>query len=161
FEFLGTGLEVRTASSQEDTQEKETVANRSAREFSDQFTRHLDEMAAEIPVFGELQNLVALAVAAQLIVDRGGAMDRCVNLRPLCDDEVFGPVKCRVPQWVGSLAGSRMVRGKHWLISISGGVDFDPRKIVEPANWKQERAGVLGQQLKSQQPTGKQVWWWD
>jgi len=161
FEFVGSGLEVRTGPSQESAEAKGAVANRSARDFADQFTRHLPEIAARIPVFAELQNLVSLAVASQLIADRDASGVPSIDLRPLRADDVFRPAKRPVPQRVGSLAGSRLVRGKHWLISISGGVDFDPRQIAESANWQQERAGTLGRQHATQQPTSKKHWWWD
>ena len=161
FEFVGSGLEVRTGPSQEDAEAKPAVANRSAREFADQFTKHLPEMAARIPVFAELQNLVSLAVAAQLIADRDGSGAPGIDLRPLCTDSVFRPAKSPVPQKVESLAGSRLVRGKHWLIAISGGVDFDPRQIVKPANWQPERGGTLRQQHARQQSATKKHWWWD
>ena len=161
FEFVGSGLEVRTGPSQEDPQQAGTTANRSAREFAEQFTRHVEQMAAEIPVFGELKNLVGLAVAAQLIVDHGQTMQKSLDLQPLLEDDLYSPIKCQVPQWVESLAAMRLVRGKHWLIAISGGVDFDPRKIVRTENWKQVRADVLNQQHQTQRPTGKTSWWWD
>lgn len=172
FEFKGTGVKVATAraiageqSSKQKT--KPRKASRSAEQFAQRFSRHYSALAKQIPVFAELQNLIGLSVAAELAAQRyyGEAADgEVVHWKPthFLNAKACPVEKYTVPSQVPSLANARLIGGRHWLFSVSGGVEINPTAIAGKATLKPARGnGLVNTRSTARLPKSPQTWWWD
>jgi len=67
-----------------------------------------------------------------------------------------------VPKTVPSIASSRRVGGRNWIISVSGGVDIHPTQITGKSYRKPVRGGELEKLRRSMRPAKTATrWWWD
>ena len=187
FEFDGPGLRVATArtvpgsgagNTSEDGNDPPSPA---AVEFAESLTRHLPAVAEKLPVFLELQNLVGLAAVAELIARRGGseasapaggrsgtpsyvAATTEATWQPehFLDEQQCPLQAYPSPQAVPSLANYRFVQGRHWLISISGGVEIQPGELVGRRHRRQTtERGLSELQAQVRTPGDEERWWWD
>jgi hypothetical protein len=163
----GSGLEVRTAAA--GTPQDPSASNfkpkaaSSARRMAANLTRYFPQLVKHIPVFGELENLIRLTVAAEIAVNA-----------PLADSTtrwssqvLVDPIRYRTqttlaPRRVPSLAAVRKAQGRNWILSVSGGIALQPPPV------QLRSFGTLDQQLAERirriqakpHPT-KTSWWWD
>jgi len=154
--FNGPGLIVRTAATTSNTSDKSKaspVATRMAQHLTDNFPL----LAKHIPVFGELENLARLAVAAEIVANAPivGPNTRWQS-RVLVDPKLYSPETSRVPRHVPSLAVIRKARGRNWIMSISGGVKLEPPPIATAD------AVTINHRLRiHRRPKDSTDWWWD
>jgi hypothetical protein len=167
FELDGQGVRVATAptaaSNSDDKKSKQPQAAPAARQFATAMTAHFTEAAARVPIFAELQNLIGLAVAAELIAQRTSRDERSWQPTALLDEKTHAIATATVPQFVPSLANFRLVKNRHWLISISGGVEIYARSMTnrtarQAAPDKRKLPEV---RAASRVPEGMNRWWWD
>lgn len=179
FELVGQGVKVaaaRTFVSKKGNADKPPKIAPAAKQLCTNFTRYFPELAKHVPVFAELQNGISLAVAAELIAQRRSGEPQVsatpTDLRPTArrswkpghflDGKRCPIAKYPVPKSVPSLASYRLDRGREWIISVSGGVEIDPRRIVEkttkPAS---EKSGLNRARKASHLPAAAGRWWWD
>jgi hypothetical protein len=175
-----------------DGKSKAPEATPTAKQFATSFTKHFPALAARAPVFAELQNLIALSVVAELIASRdrsgaaakvessgasvpqnqddgetgnqNGAATDAGGWRPnhFLDEKACPIQQATVPAQVASLANYRLVRDRHWLITISGGVEISPgelagRKFRKPAPTE----ALSATRREHQRPASREQWWWD
>jgi Protein of unknown function (DUF1598) len=168
FELVGQALQVRTArtfpGSADEAHGDAGTADKhppapAAVDFAESLTRHFAEVARKLPVFLELQNLVGLATAAELIAQQHGESWRP---RHFLDGAACPTAHWHVPQAVPSLANYRLVQGRHWLISVSGGVEINPRELAG-RRFRREAPGPELAELRTTHgsPAGSDRWWWD
>ena len=121
-------------------------------------TENFPQLAHHIPVFGELDNLVRLVLAAEIAVHapllEADSRWRC---RVLVDLDRYHPKKSPAPRHVPSLASVRKARGRYWIMSVSGGVKLEPPPV------RLKDFGTVDRRL---QPRIRAVaaagsWWWD
>lgn len=130
------------------------VSSPAAQRWADLMTSKYDALAAQEPVFAELRNLMDLAVVGALIVQEdlaaraGFAMPLLLDVKALPTDELEAVKK------TDSVA-SLLKKGSNWIISASGGVQFQP---YEPL-----RKIELDPQLAGRKPAlpKERRWWWD
>ncbi len=180
FELAGQGVKVTTAptsttKAEEPTKSKPSKAAAAARQFAASFTKHFPAIAACVPIFAELQNLISLAVASELIVQKtGGRTTEVAALDPggdktpswfpthFLDAKACSIQQASVPRQVPSIANYRLARGRHWLISVSGGVEINPATLAGPQFRRETRDRTLAEtRQKSQSPKNSNRWWWD
>ena len=190
YELIGQGVHVQTdrAASTKTKNGRRPKATGAAKQFSASFTKYYPALAKQVPVFAELQNLIALSVAAELIAQRhfdqgepGGVspgranaatstqssgLRRDARLSHWKPSAFLNTKKCVLPKYVvpkttPSLASYRLVRGRQWLISVSGGVEINPRTIAKTTKSASAGANVveISKSIKSPKDAGK--WWWD
>jgi hypothetical protein len=99
-----------------------------AKKWADTFTEKFDELAREDSAFGELRNVMDLAVVAALLtkerlLERSG-LEIPRLLQDVPTEEYFAP------RTVPSQA-SFVRAGRNWLISVSGGVQIDPWQVAD------------------------------
>jgi hypothetical protein len=82
-------------------------------------------LAATQPVFAELVNCIDLAVVAALIHGRQLDRQAGVDLSILRDGKQLGMPSYQVPSTVPTVA-SGIKKGNRWVLSASGGVQFQP-----------------------------------
>jgi len=170
WEFQGNGLRVDTAPTKGTfTDEDQALKpSRSATQFAELASREMDDLSKSIPSFSALQNLVSLAVAAELIRRNAEGAEsvsgESSNWRPghFLDAAACPIAEWPVPKQVPSLANARLVKDRHWLFSTSGGVEITPGRILDA-----ERTKTAGDnRLKESRRTATrhpdpQRWWWD
>ena len=111
-------------------------ASAAAQRWADLMTEKYPELSVADPIFGQLQNCMELAIVAALIVkeqlpEKAGHGMSALLESPEVKTEVFN-----APQQVQS-AASVLKKGRHWVISASGGVAIHSWAIadkVKPAN---------------------------
>lgn len=185
FEFEGAGLKVDTAPTQLKSGQRDAKPTRAATQFAELATRNLPALAERIPAFAELQNLVALAVAAEIIRQGGstaediaeGDGDAAIESEEsgaaapqshgpwqpehFLDEEACPIASLQTPRQTPSLANARFVKDQFWLFSISGGVEIDPRRIAAEEHLKPARGRALGDARNAGLPSPGGRWWWD
>ena len=154
--FSGPGLVVRTAattSNDSDKAKASPIATRMAQHLTDNFPL----LAKHIPVFGELENLARLAVAAEILANAPIADPQTRwNSRILINPKLYSPKTTRVPRHVPSLAVIRKARSRKWILSISGGVKLEPPPIATGD------AATINPRLRiHRRPKDSTDWWWD
>lgn len=149
---------------------KEPQASVAATRFANLTTKHFPRLAERIPVFAEMQNLIGLAVAAELIAERSEAADADAKDRAgkslyrfehFLDDAKCPTVKVSVPQSVPSLVSYRLVNDRDWIISISGGVELNPRDAARKELRKEAPKRRLSDVRDGVRRPEAGNWWWD
>ncbi|NDC54176.1 MAG: DUF1598 domain-containing protein [Planctomycetia bacterium] len=109
-------------------------------------TEHYADLARRQPVFAELVNCVDLAVVAALI--RGRQLDRRagLDLAPLTDATRLAVPAYDAPATLSTVA-TGFKKGSRWIVSASGGVQFQPwafaTNTTESAGSAATRAAAL------------------
>src|SRR6185503_7551894 len=98
-------------------------ADPTAQKWADTFTQKFDELAREDSTFGELRNVMDLAVVGALLVKERLA-ERCGFEAPnLMNDQPLDEYPA--PRHVASQA-SFVKAGHNWVVSVSGGIEIFP-----------------------------------
>ena len=168
FELTGQAVKVvteRTYLAGRGGETEKLPASAAAEQFAESFTEHFTAIAEKMPVFAELQNLIALSVAAELIA-RGGNRSRgaaSAIWRPahFLDTEKCVIPRVHVPEHVPSLVNYRRVGGRYWLISVSGGVEIDPARLAAAESLAETPSANLNVRRKERPGPDATGWWWD
>jgi hypothetical protein len=124
-----------------------------SREWARSMTERFEELAAADSVFGQLRNLMDLAVVAALI-DRENLLTRAgINLPHLFGVESLASFDA--PRRVASQA-SFMQKGRNWVISASGGVQILPHEVLQNT----ETTDALAPLRQAAQGDADR-WWWN
>ncbi|MFN0051146.1 MAG: DUF1598 domain-containing protein [Planctomycetales bacterium] len=190
FEFEGPGLRVDTAPATGVLAQGGPSAkpSKAATQFAEAATRGFPELAQKIPAFAQLQNLVGLAVAAEIIRQaqdiraESASSIAAESCPPRPDDAppesgftgtIWKPVhfldvaacpitEFAVPKQTPSLANVRIVKDRQWLFSISGGVEINAATLADPSRRSATTGKALGQARQTSTPSRTPAqWWWD
>jgi hypothetical protein len=120
-------------------------------------TANYDALAAHQPVFAELVNCVDLAVVAALI--RGRQLDQRagLDLGLLLDAERLPLPKYDVPASVSTVA-SGIKKGRNWVLSASGGVQFQPWQFAAATREEADLTAARTAALAGRPASG---WHWE
>ena len=120
--------------------------DKNAARWCEQMTASYDDLASSKPVFSELLNCVDLGVVAALIESRQLADRAGLDLSLLIDTSFVQLSKYQIPTHVPTVAHG-MKRGNRWVLSASGGVQFQPwaflEEVVEAEDVESERLLAL------------------
>ncbi len=166
YQFLGQGVEIVTAASLQDSHQK---ASPEAEALANSFTRKFEALSRQIPVFAELQNLIGLATVAEIVARRDSGVigterykvSRGWHPQHFLDASACPTRTFLTPRTVPSLVSYRVVRNRHWLISVSGGIEIQPGDLANE-NLQPSKTPQLVERSR-QMKTGKRPkrWWWD
>jgi len=120
-------------------------------------TANYDELARRQPVFAELVNCVDLAVVAALIQARQLDSRAGIDLAPLRDAGRLSLPAYETPATVSTVA-SGLKKGSRWIVTASGGVQFQPWQFATQTAESDEACGSRLAALESR-PADR--WWWD
>jgi hypothetical protein len=125
------------------------------RRFAESFTTAFAEIAHKYSVYGELQNVFDLALFLTLI-DRAQLLERSGWQPTLFED----PAKLRLPQFavpreVETVVNHRVIKRKHIIAGISGGVWVDASRNLQLS----EQANFSAPQPRAAADANR--WWWD
>ena len=124
-------------------------------------TTHYEKLANKQPIFAELLNCVDLAVVAALIKGRQLDKQAGLDLSALLDEQQFVIPTYDVPASVPTIA-SGIKKGSRWVLSASGGVQFQPWTFATNIHESADLAGAHTQALASQPPVDNgSGWCWD
>jgi hypothetical protein len=132
--------------------ERTGKADPTAQKWADTFTEKFDELAREDSTFGQLRNVMDLAVVAALLTKEGLLahsgleMPNLMGARPL--------EEYPAPRMVPSQA-SFVKAGRSWIVSVSGGVQIFPWQVADRTEVAAELAQARAERSQSQ--TG---WYW-
>ena len=117
-------------------------------------TAHYDELSTKDVIFGQLRNCMDLAVVAALI-SKENLSEKCGWSMPLLLNPDLQVERYNAPRQVDSQA-SAIQKGSNWIISASGGVQIDPRHLLE----KTVPSPALGS-LRAKSAATATTWWWN
>lgn len=161
FELRGTGAKVMTEDDYVNAagaREHSGKANPVAQRWADNMTRHYEELAQKMSVFGELQICTDLAIVGALIAREELAGRAGMDMGLLLDEAAAPVAAADAPRFVDSKA-SLLKKGSNWLISASGGVQIESWQIAERTEVAAEVAKVRESSAKSGGSAGH--WWWN
>jgi len=132
-------------------------ADKVAERWCAAMTDHYDALAREQPVFAELVNCVDLAVVAALI--RGRQLDRRagLDLGPLVDTTHLSLPAYESPATLSTVA-TGFKKGSRWIVSASGGVQFQPWAFATNSTESAESAAA---RLAALADRPADAWHWD
>jgi len=132
-------------------------ADKAAEKWCAAMTANYDDLAEKHPVFAELQNCVDLAVVAALIKGRQLDGRAGLDLGTLLEAEALPLPRYDVPETVPTVA-SGLKKGTTWVLSASGGIQFQPWQFAANAQAAADVAEQRTAALASRPDAG---WWWD
>lgn len=123
-----------------------------AQQWADRFTENFEELAREDSSFGQLRNVMDLAVVAALLTKEGLTEYVQLELPQLAGGaplDVFP-----APRSVASQA-SLVKKGRNWIVSVSGGVQIFPWQVADRT---EVSADLAATRPASENAGGN--WWW-
>jgi len=175
FQFKGHCVKLESESEMLNNRGERVHTGKSSPEneaFARDFTQHFDKMSKKYPIYAELKNVFDLALVAALIrhEDINGQLQWQLNYfgtpskqRPL----TYSIARDQVAKEVQSVMNFREInvrkgskRIKHTIVGVSGGVEFEARKVVDPSRIKID-ASLSSSHQSHKSESGEQQWWWD
>lgn len=126
-------------------------ADPTAQKWADTFTNKFEELAREDSSFGQLRNVMDLAVVGALMVK-----ERLTDKSGLQAPNLMGEQPLDVypaPRSVASQA-SFVKAGHNWVVSVSGGVQIFPWQVADRTEVSKELSSAR------QQPPATSNWYW-
>ena len=134
-----------------------------AKKWCAAMTAQYERLADKQPVFAELLNCVDLAVVAALIHGRQLDKRAGLDLEPLLDERQLALPVYESPETVPTVA-SGIKKGNRWIVSASGGVQFQPWGFAASTSESADAAAARAEALAARPaPNGPAPsgWWWD
>ncbi|MDO4573955.1 MAG: DUF1598 domain-containing protein [Planctomycetia bacterium] len=133
-------------------------ADRASKVFTQGFTTHYEKIAASIPVYAELRNLIDMAVVAAWLqqTDVYGKLDW--KMVYFGDERRFPIETERAPSRVAS-AVNAIWKGHTLMTPIGGGVEIHAARALRQENLVSAADEKLAEAKKSA-TLPKKVWWW-
>ncbi len=127
-------------------------ADPTAQKWADKFTQKFEELAREDSSFGQLRNVMDLAVVAALLVKEGLTERSGLQMPNLMNDQPLDEYPA--PRWVASQA-SFVKAGHNWVVSVSGGVQIFPWQVADRIQVSSDLASAHGDR-----PASAAGWYW-
>jgi hypothetical protein len=138
---------------------KSEAANRL---FAANFTDHYSELAAQDPVFADLQNIFDLSLVAALLADNRVPDRLGWNLGAFAAEGAYHTAHYQSPKSILSVVNHRVYNGKDIVVQVAGGVDGQIRKVLSDPHVFRETTQLAGVQNKGRAPELPEGrWWWD
>ncbi len=154
WELRGQGVQCMTEADYVNSQgqiEHSGKSGKVAARWAQTLTERFEELCDHDSAFGQLRNIMDLAVMAAL-VERQGLIDRTeLELPHILAEESL--VRFNAPSQVATTA-SLLKKGKNWVISASGGVQILPWQIAQQTEQTDSLGGV-----REQLSTSGERWW--
>lgn len=189
FAFSGAGVKVLSETEFIDEQGKRIHSGDSVgptKTFAEDFTGHFEKLADKYPIYQKLKNVFDLAMAANLIHDRGlakraswkasfftprgrsAAHDTTTFVSMAPQSMLRYPFgQASTPRQVDTVMNDRMIRQRlksatrhHTIVGVSGGVSADFAQLLRdrPANPNVIDQGRL---VPTSPRNQRSTWWWD
>jgi hypothetical protein len=164
-ELVGNGVQLISEDERvggDGTRQQATRKNRASQAFAHSFTQHYAELAEQVPVFGELRNLIDMAIAA-CFLQQYDAYGR-VDLQPsvFLDEQSLPVENYQAPRYVES-AVNVIWKGRTLMTPIGGGVDIEAARAVSADHLLRDDKGAVRAARENLPSTAlpAEGWWWD
>ncbi len=130
--------------------------------FCTEFTKKYPQIAAAMPVYGQLRNLIDLSVAAAFIKQHDLAGKAEWRMTTFADEATVPTESYNAPKTVES-AVNAIWKGTHLMTPIGGGVTISPMQALETSHLLKDDGNKLGEARSKVdlQNVPKGQWWWD
>jgi hypothetical protein len=164
-QLVGEGVKLIGADelvTREGTRVKAAVGDTAGRQFVEGFTSRYPEIAAKVPVYAQLRNLIDLSVAAAFIHEQDYYGQAGWSMELFGDETLFPVRNVTAPTQVESAVASIWKRNQ-LMTPIGGGVRIEATKALAPANLLSDDQGAVRGQHQQVGPDGlaEGQWWWD
>jgi hypothetical protein len=156
WELRGTGVKCLTeqdfmtaAGGREHSGQSEPIAQK----WADNFTAKFEELAREDSTFGQLRNVMDLAVVAALLAKEGLTEFAGLDMPQLTGGTALEQYPA--PRTVASQA-SLLKKGRNWIVSVSGGVQIFPWQVAD----RTEVASDLAAARPQSPAADSAAWYW-
>jgi hypothetical protein len=165
FELEGDRVQLLTQAEfvAQDGQRSETgQRDRASERFVTEFTKQYPALAARVPVFADLSNIMDLSIVAAAL-QHFDAYDRCRWAAEFINDEANVPTQTHEAIQQVATVVTAVWKGKTLMTPVGGGVAIQAKQALEPSNLLKDTAKRLDAQrdqinLDQLQPN---QWWWD
>jgi hypothetical protein len=158
WELRGPGVKCMTEDSlfaADGTRQQTGATSAAAQRWADLMTENYEELCVAEPIFGELRNIMDMAVISALIV-RERLRERAeFPMSVLMSPEEIAVDDFNAPKQVNSQA-SALKKGRNWIISASGGVEINSHVVANRTETSPALAAI--RQPKPAQPRS---WYWE
>jgi len=128
-------------------------------QFASSFSDAFEQISQKYPLYTELRNVFDLSMVLAL-VEQEGLLERAGWQPTLFANADWLPLpRMRVPAEVETIVNHRVIRRKHIVAGVSGGVWIDARKTLAVEAGASKLAAVKAAPAGREQ--GEVVWWWD
>jgi hypothetical protein len=130
--------------------------------FCQAFTENYPKIAARNPVYGQLRNLIDLAIAAAFIQKQDYYAQSGWRMETFGDERQLAIETYEAPKNVEPVC-TAVWKGNRLMTPIGGGVQLEPLQAVQPANRLKDDKGTVKQaraEVKLDHLANGQ-WWWD
>jgi Protein of unknown function (DUF1598) len=136
--------------------------SRASTAFCQSFTANYPQIALRNPVYGQLKNLIDLAVAAAFIQKQDYYAQAGWKMEVLGDERQYSIETFETPRSVEP-ACTAIWKGNRLFTPIGGGVQMEPVRAIQPENRLTDEKGTVKQAYGSIKLDGlaKGQWWWD
>ncbi len=144
------------------TRAKTGKANRASDLFTTSFTKKYSELAARVPVFAEMRNVIDLAIAAAFINEQDFYGQSGWGAQTFLDEGALTVETYNTPQQVETVC-TAVWKGSRLFTPVGGGVTIHPRQALATSNVLPDEDGKISQVRDSVDlknlPADR--WWWD
>ena len=159
WELRGMGVKVMTEDTifgKEGEATRTGKASPAAQKWADMMTAKYDELSVHFPVFGELRNMMDMAVVGALIVKNDLLQKAGLDLASLMSDRaIISRDGFDVPKKVPTVVNWEK-QGGRYVVTASGGVEINSWKVAEKTEVSTKLSPIRGSAL----PAGSK-WWWN
>ena len=130
--------------------------------FATAFTKKYNQLAARLPVFAELRNLIDMSIVAAFMKRQDYYGQAGWDLKIFADEEVF-PVETHPSPQSVETAINAVWKGRRLLTPIGGGVHIRPTNALSSENLLHDGQGAVAAQreLVTLDHLSDGQWWWD
>ena len=135
--------------------------NRASEAFVSTFTKKYPELAKASPVYGELRNVIDMAIAAAYIQKANLYQKAGWNMDFFGEEAKFSVETYELPKTVET-ACTAIWKGNQLMTPVGGGVEIRASKALDSENLLEDENGLVAkkrQDLKLELAEGQ--WWWD
>ena len=159
WELRGPGVKAMTQDAFFSANGARTTTNKVnpvAQKWADDMTKGYDRLASSMPIFGELRNVMDMAVLAALVskenlIQKSGLDLSVLRSSTLTTDEMNAPRNI-------STQASFIKRGRNYIISASGGVEIRPASVLQ--RFEESPTLTASRKQNATSETNWQ-WWWN
>ncbi len=133
------------------------------RQFAESFNAASDRLSQAYPIYGELRNIFDLSLVLALIESEG--LTERVDWQPtlFADARLLRLPQINLPSEIDTIVNHRVIRRKHIIAGVSGGVLVDAAQSLKVQVAKESAGHQRAVAARRNGPTATDgdAWWWD
>lgn len=164
-ELVGSGVKLVGEAESVTRNGRRQVTNRmdgASKAFCNTFTKSYEKLAAQVPLWAELRNLIDISVTAAFIQKSGLYQKAGWDLATFGDESKVPVETLAAPTQVAPVANAKW-KGNYFMSPIAGGVNIQPRVALNTDRVNIENADSINK-LRDEvvlNNLAEGQWWWD